>query len=454
MPKPLMKPGLVVLFSLFVVFTVALAGAVLAQPPEDEAAGMVALLNRWRVEEGLAPLSTNSLLTRMAVDQAEYILSLPDIPEGGGIHDDARGRTPPQRAADAPYNWPLYRDLPIIGEIAYVGAGRRAAEAFWRGSLVHSNTVRNRAYREIGVAVLPHRFGFLYIVVFGSQPNVLTAIPDRDRTALYLSNDYHDLRQPDWLHNAEHVRVFDLLGRPLTDDWIAWAPVIALPPGLKGTVTVLFRDDHTFALVQVDLQNPPVVVEAVSAAQLPATPTATPPPATPTPAPAGTGGGFMPPTTAPVLPTLTPLPPAAVLPIAPAAGPANARIVYSARTLTLQNVSGAALNVSEVVFAPSVDGAPGPATVRAALWNTPWLAGSLAALPARDCVQMWSWSEAGNLPMAEGCRQRIGVVTVDPVRMFWAQSELLVVWRGTALAKCPANPTAEARECPFTLPAG
>jgi hypothetical protein len=59
-----------------------------AQAEDDIAAGlsMIARMNEWRLEVGVAPLKPNETLHAMALQQATYLASLTDIPSGNAMH--------------------------------------------------------------------------------------------------------------------------------------------------------------------------------------------------------------------------------------------------------------------------------------------------------------------------------------------------------------------------------
>src|SRR5262249_49597881 len=121
-------------------------------------------LNEWRVREKLWPFALNPILTRMARDQANYILSFPTLP--GDLHIDAKGRYQRERAVSNDYQWPYYGIAArvAIGENVYAGASVNSAIKWWDQSQIHHDTILNAAYREIGVAVVPHPMGTLYVV--------------------------------------------------------------------------------------------------------------------------------------------------------------------------------------------------------------------------------------------------------------------------------------------------
>jgi uncharacterized protein YkwD len=402
-----------------------------------EADAVIASLNTWRVELGLWPLQPDATLTRMAVDHATYLMTLAQLPAGGAIHNDAQGRTPRERAIQSPYNWVPYGQEAAVNEIAYVGATVRRAIDFWQGSDIHTRTVRNAAYRQVGAAAIPHRFGFLYIVVLGGQPNVLPAIADVVNGRLYLSNDTVQQERPPRLRSATQVQVFDSAGRPLSNSWLTWQSYLPLPQGVGDFITVMYSDGARFSLTTVNLTgqtglfNTQIqrVVEGIPA----------------TPVPPATGVAALPAT--PTLPFELPptIPPTAITAgstLEPTRANANVALYYSARTLTLHNITDAPLNVSNITLQG------GGTSLRTAIWQTAWLSGSLEALAGRDCVQLWAWTEPAELPREAACRQRRGVVTVSVDRMFWRTNDISVYQGDRLLATCPrAN-----NQCSFFVP--
>ncbi|MEL7236489.1 MAG: SH3 domain-containing protein, partial [Chloroflexota bacterium] len=100
---------------------------------------LVALLNEWRINQGMWPVKLNDTLTLMAADQANFVLSQPSWPNDP--HVDAQGRNPRQRAVDFQYDWPFYnsQERVAVGEIVATYATPQQAIVFWQGSDIHDH---------------------------------------------------------------------------------------------------------------------------------------------------------------------------------------------------------------------------------------------------------------------------------------------------------------------------
>ncbi len=59
---------------------------------------IAAELNLWRLELGLGPLVYNPTLEAMATAQADYLMTLGELPEEGDIHMDSAGRYARERS--------------------------------------------------------------------------------------------------------------------------------------------------------------------------------------------------------------------------------------------------------------------------------------------------------------------------------------------------------------------
>ncbi|GAB4411782.1 MAG: hypothetical protein Kow00106_06190 [Anaerolineae bacterium] len=397
---------------------------------------LLAALNAWRQDERqLWPLQPNEQLTALARQQAQYLLSLPDIPDD--VHRGPGGETPQDRARAA--GWPVYGrpEQIAIGEIGKVGPSVEDAIGFWQTSDIHHRTVMNPAYREVGIAALPHRYGYLFIVVFGARPNVLPAQVDPVHGLLYLSDERFSgaARAGDWLYRAQEVRLFDEEGHPLTD-WMAWQPTLPLPDEPGDLLVIVYRTASAETLDVIHLERDrvflPGAMDSVPAEVMVA------PSATATRAPTPLAPSVTTPTPRPV--TATP----ALVPdvtVTPDTRP-DVLLVYDARSLALINVSGRALDLTALVIAGAADSLP------LTRWQTPWLSGSLTAFTAGDCLQVWAWTEAGDLPLPAGCRYRRGVINVAPEGRFWAESDFTLRAGQTVLATC----LADGGECAARLP--
>jgi hypothetical protein len=395
------------------------AHRVSAQQDDAAASDVINAINDWRISQGLWPLRLNTTLQAMAVAQAEYILSLPDIPDGGDIHLGKQGEGPKERALWLPYNWPIYGrpDRIDVDEIAYVGRNASAAISFWQGSTVHRTTALNPSYREIGVASLPHRFGHLYIVVVGARPNVLPAVVNRGE--IYLSNEHFYAPSGDqWIYKATQIRLFDADGKPLSGGWIPWQAVIPVPPNAGNRLFIEYSDQKVQVMTEVSLEN--AVPEAVI---IP--PTLTGPKPTPISEPDSTQA---PAETAPlvqVVPTPTELP--------AVQSTTSVLIIYDSHALTVLHNSSGPADLSGLIFVQ------GNLVLPASLWENPWLNAPLNAFPAHDCLRAWAWNEPAEPPAPPACRYQRSVFYVDPEQRFWSSGQFEVHWQSTLLATCNAQ---------------
>ena len=412
-----------------------------AAQDSSQANSVIAALNAWRLEQGLWPLRPNETLQDMAEDQAAYLQTLSALPEGGDIHLGRSGDTPRDRARHAPYNWPSYNrpEQIAVTEIAYEGRNVNAAIRFWQSSPVHRGAALSPVYREVGVAAVTHNGSTLYLVVLGARPNVLPAQVDARAEMLYLSDERFTYASGDrWIDNVTRVRFFDAEGRPLGSSWQPWQMALPLPDGAGDRLFVMTTDGTVDVLTEVDLQEDAALLPAGVVAQLPsATPAATAI-AIVTPVP-GTPGASRTPITIPGT-TVTPAPAAATpTPRAPSSG--DLTLIYDARSLTIYNSTGDAVDLTGLTLEQ------GAFRLDVADWQTPWLSGTLSAFAARDCLQVWSWTEASDPPAPGDCRFLRGAITIDPDDRPWLDAPFNVSRNGQRLATCAPAPDA----CSFAL---
>lgn len=411
------------------------ASPALAAPPTQQddtsAREMITLINAWRVEQGLWPLAPNAELEALAIGQAEYVLSLPQEPEGSDIHIGPQGDQPIDRARDA--GWPDYgHPLQIVvGENAYITSRPQQAIDYWEGSPVHRRAMSNPDYREIGVAALPHRFGRLYIVVFGGRPNVLPAMADAANGVLYLTNeDYEPEGEDGRIGAADEVQVFDAEGRPLTG-WMPWAATIPLPDDAGGRLFVAYTDGEVQTLREVQLVADAVLLPDTVSAVV-AAPTSTPrPTVTPTPAPVDEGDADQPAPTA--RPSATPT-------AAPATtGSADLTLTYDAQALVALNTSDRRLDISGLSL---VQGSQSFAFTR---WSQ-FAPAPLSAFPVDNCLRVVrSGASPGN---PAGCSILMSELSFSSSQMFWLAGDFDVQRDGAVLATCAS---ADGR-CTVSLP--
>jgi len=437
--KPPSPVGIIVVLLLHLfAFTTSPAAAQNRSEPD----AVVAALNAWRLQEGLWPLRPNDTLRAMAEDQASYLLTLAALPEGGDIHLGRAGETPRDRARGAPYHWPTYNrpEQIAVTEIAYDGLNVNAALRFWESSTVHRGAALSPVYREVGVAAVPHDGGTLYIVVLGARPNVLPALVNATAGTLYLSDErYSYASGARWIHNTASVRLFDGEGRPLGSGWQPWQMTLPLPENAGDRLFVMLSDGAVDVLTEVRLGRDVALLPEGLIAQLP------------TPAPQATAITVVTPTPGVPSASSTPItvPGATVTPRAPAIATSTPRaapggdltLIYDARSLTIVNSAGSAIDVTGLALEQ------GARRLVAAEWQTPWLSGTLTALAARDCLQVWSWNEASDPPAPADCRFVRGAITIAPDERPWLGAPFNVSRNGERLAACAPAPG----KCSFSL---
>ncbi|HLV37191.1 MAG TPA: CAP domain-containing protein [Spirillospora sp.] len=387
---------------------------------QDEALAMeiIARVNAWRIREGVWPLKPNDTLKNMALQQAQYIASLPALPDD--LHVDGRGLRPRERALLTPFNWPYY-ELPgqiAIGENAALGTPDYALE-FWQESALHARTALNPAYREVGVAALPYRNTILFIVVFGARPDVLPALVDpRDGRTIYLTNErFEYARFHDSMQVATKIQVFDSVGRPIYDEPIDWTQRISVPVEAGDAVYILSSDGEHSVISPVDLSRDRAILPVATVpTEAPVVTTEAAPEIAATP------------TTAPVIqPTMTPVVVATDLVPQPDEQP-DLLILYSNDTLDVLNVSGATADWRTLAFHGTIDF---PFTHFTRVTQFP-----LEALPNRHCLQIRSQTISGDVVKQENCSWVRSLITVSPDRLFWAQGPFEVQHNGLTITTC------------------
>lgn len=459
-----------------VICLLILAGPTLAQDPQvDEADSyeIIGRLNQWRMDEGVWPLQVNDTLMQLAYMQAAYLYEQ-DITGSTAWHTGREGENPRERSQFDPFNWPYYNNsLQIaIGENAGYGTVNSAIN-FWMNSQIHATTALNAGYREVGAAAIPQGAQTIYIVVFGSRPDVLTAQVSPFSGDLHFSGEQYRFAAGERIQMPTRLRLFDDAGRPLTG-WEEWQASMAVPEDAQGTLTVLFSDGSRQSLAYVNLEQDEIVLPGyrptsdTEDAQVVVCPTAEPMncPApvvdaadsddgndssatdeqettdsnqeqvsafvtnTPLPQPTATRTPTRTPTPIPTAtPTLTPTP----------EGP-EIEIYYNNRTVSIVNVSSRRINLQGIEFVG------GERTVPITQWTT-FVNVPLQSFPSGSCLQSWSWNESTQLPQPRNCSDRWSVLTLSPNRLFWVQG-FEVYRNGGLVAICSAS----AGECSIDLP--
>ncbi|NDJ75438.1 MAG: CAP domain-containing protein [Chloroflexi bacterium] len=435
----------------------------------DVAAQTISAINFWRVNEGLWPLVVNPTLQQLALDQAQYLASLPDIPDD--IHLGPGGVSPQGRARAA--GWPTYNNPQqiAIGENGYVGANTRRAMNYWENSAWHRRAMSNPAYREIGVGVVPHPLGHIFIVVFGGRPNVLTTPADPINGLLYLTDEEFQWATGDrWIKDVTAVQLYDGEGRPMTG-WIPWERTLPLPDSPFSRLYVAYSNGSIQVISVVDLSENVVLLPETLALIEGASTVAEPEPEL-EPEPfnesqvtvIGNNPPAEPETSAVAVATAPEEPPASADtagadtpqaatsdsdnvqqpagdPPPPPPGP-EITIVYTARTLTVLNNSGEPVDLSGIML-ESADGG-----LAASRWQS-FSGVALSSYPSGHCLQVYGWNETGDVPLPSGCNYLDSVINIDPARRFWRSNAFEVRLGDTVLARCAVG----GGECTVRLPA-
>ena len=403
----------VALLALALVWTL---GAVGAQAGNDELAArwIHAQLNQWRLGLGtLGPLAYNETLARMALDQATYLASKPQLPPSSAIHNGRTGELARDRAVWPEYAWPDY-GVPgqiLLSEITWVGEPEDALE-FWHESQIHRQSATNLWYREVGVAAVPYARngikGHVFVAVLGARPNVLPAMADPSAGVLYLTDETYRGARNQTIRGVQQYRLFDEAGRPLTNGWASWAPQVALPANAGNEIHVLYSDGDRQTMADASLVGSDIPLPAYEEAwRLKAVaqiiPTAAPTP-TPTPPP-----------------------------------PPRIRIAYNNYGLTLLNTVPTRADVRSLRLL----GDNGSLIVND---MRPPNNGTLRSLPMNSCLTYGLDSPRLDIP--DECRYRSQTVATLRSQLFWTRGDFTVYRGDELLATCRQAD----EECEFDLP--
>lgn len=196
----------------------------------SEEVNLLAAMNEWRQSQGLLPFHINATLTDMARGQANFLANFPQIP--GDVHIDANGRYPRERAS-VDFEWPTYAipERIAIGENVYVGNSISTAVTWWQNSDIHNRTATNPAYREIGIAAVPHPWGYIYVTVFGARPNEFAPQVNLSEGVVYIPTEQYNYKDGgDWIQNVEDFQILpDVLSELDDNAWIPYSATIELP---------------------------------------------------------------------------------------------------------------------------------------------------------------------------------------------------------------------------------
>lgn len=308
------------------------------EPDRVAALKMLALLNAWRLDKGRAPLKANETLERLALYQANYLMSLNQI-KTAEIHKGRNGEDVTTRARYREFAWDEYASgLVQVTEIAAVNSQQNSL-SFWRGSSVHREAALNEAYREVGIVAIPHRFGYVYIVVLGSRPNVLPVQIHPYTGELYLTAELsgYATKNAGFIRQPSRVRLLSMEQDPLTE-WFAWQPTMPMPADYGNQFIVEYSDGRVTAQWAFDYLNDTMVIDAYIPPEPTATATSTPPEPTPT-------------AVEPEFVATDELNPVVVVTdVPPTVEAGELLILYDAGSLTITNQSSKTLDIAKLVL--------------------------------------------------------------------------------------------------------
>lgn len=131
---------------------------------QDRASEMIAVINQFRAELGLAGFQANSALNAAAQQQANLMAQTATF-----THNWANGSTPQSRANNAGYNGRVVENIVGGWEMT-----PRQGLIWWQNSPVHYNTIASSRYTEIGSGYAVFGNQTYYAIVVGnpgSNPN-------------------------------------------------------------------------------------------------------------------------------------------------------------------------------------------------------------------------------------------------------------------------------------------
>lgn len=411
-------------------------------------------INLWRLNSNLEPVVYNPILEQLAIAQADYLISLPSIPNN--IHAGRQGESPRERSQYPEFAWATYGhpQLFAVTEIAAIGS-INSAMAFWQSSDIHTRSSLNPTYREVGVAARQYGTDVLFIVVFGGRPNELSALPDPDTNTLYLTNERNDW-QGDWIGLATEYRLLDETREPLTN-WLPWESSIDLPEVTGDFFYIEYQDGENRVTSQIPLQpfwsladreraiaaaGEVVEAEAVEADEafveeaIAALPTSTPtqvPTMTPTPAPFSTSTP---------LPSATPMPsPTFVIPTLTPRPVQTVRLEYDDTYFTLINPSVGVIDLYGMTLSD------GDFTYSAVTWEVPADEINIGALPENHCLQLSGFTVNSGINFLPQCTFVRSFVTISEDNFFWIEGTFDVLIEGQVIATCHADDN----QCEFEI---
>lgn len=133
------------------------------QPARQKLSGeeVIAAINGYRQQYGIAPLSHNALLGSLAQAQSDYQASIDTV-----THTGPGGTTPQDRASAAGYGGGSFF---YLSEIIYGGYNQTTQNAltWWQNSSLHNSIMLNSKYTEIGAGMASNGDSVYFTAVLG-----------------------------------------------------------------------------------------------------------------------------------------------------------------------------------------------------------------------------------------------------------------------------------------------
>ena len=213
---------------------------------ENRNAQLLALINRARLSEGLAPLGHSTLLSQAAQRHADDLVTMSAL-----THTGSDGSTYAQRIREARYQ--AWNDGLLVDEVLWTGLGSAEDALVWFYTSPEWSKLTDPRHREIGVGYADDAGVRYFVVTLGARPGVLPVflndgveVTDLPQVALRLTNENAvPLGDAAWIGRAIEVR----LSNTPEFEGLPWQPWEALLPWqLAGdqpgdyAVYVQFRD--------------------------------------------------------------------------------------------------------------------------------------------------------------------------------------------------------------------
>lgn len=420
------------IFFIGLIFTLSLASFAQNSPNANELIPeLIREINLWRLSTGLEPLVYNKTLEAMAISQADYLISLPSVPDN--IHTGSQGENARQRSQFPEFQWANYGN-PVRFAISEIGAigSVRSAMGFWTSSELHTTSVLNPTYREVGIAARQLGSDVLFIVVLGGQPDVLPALADPETGDLYLTterNEWHN--DGDWMGQAIRYRILDADNTPITD-WAEWQARVDLPQLDDNFFFVQYEDANGKRVMsEVQIQprwytgdEPPVIVPTATELEpeIADSENATP----------AQIGFFA--TNTPIALAMASTEVPTVLP--PTATPIvqhTIQLLYSEAYFTLLNISSEPADLFELSFRN------GETVYHASRWEALMADLNISDFPVNHCLQIGGTNNSTTVDPVETCRWIRSFVTLNEANFFWTEGEFEVINRGIVIGTCSAT---------------